>query len=113
MQDMCDKVVIRRQSLKPMNIFLPLFFFVLSSDIHSDYNQLPAVQTVNADFEFEIVALPVQVFHCLEVYTENKHELDLVDTTYSCGNTRERMQFTLKELQGSSGLYALTQTSLF
>lgn len=65
------------------------------------------------DFEFEIVVLPVQVINCLEVYTENKHELVTVDTTYSCGTTRERMQLTLKELQGSSVLYALTQPLLF
>lgn len=89
-QDMCDKAVIRRQNLKEVNILLPLFFFVLSSKTYSDYNYLPAVQTGDAAFEFETVVLPVQVIHCLEVYTEYKHELDIVGTTYPSGTTREK-----------------------
>lgn len=35
-------------------------------DVYSDYNYLPEVQTVDADFE--TVVFPVQVVHCLEVY---------------------------------------------
>lgn len=46
--------------------------------------------------------LSVPIVQCIEVYTEKKHEYDIVDITYSCGKTGEQTQLTLKELWDSS-----------
>lgn len=60
-----------------------------------------------------IVFLSVPIVQCIEVYTEKKHEYDIVDITYSCGKIVEQTQLTLKELWDSSYLYASTHPLLF